>query len=112
MVTGSRSSPRSQYNSSSGSSLSSIAHLPTLAAWLILRLLHLACPGTLLAHLCPVFPVAACSAKAMLGYISLLLWVGILSVAVGMYDITLVKVGAGSPGAPRCSLAQQYLSPS
>jgi hypothetical protein len=31
----------------------------------------------------------------MLGYISLLLWVGILSVAVGMYDITLVKVGAG-----------------
>ena len=28
----------------------------------------------------------------MLGYISLLLWVAILSVAVGLYDITLVKV--------------------
>jgi hypothetical protein len=30
----------------------------------------------------------------MLGEISLLLWVGVLSVAVGLYDITLVKVGA------------------
>jgi hypothetical protein len=28
----------------------------------------------------------------MLGEISLLLWVGVLSVAVGLYDITIVKV--------------------
>jgi hypothetical protein len=30
----------------------------------------------------------------MLGYITLLLWVAILAVAVGAYDVTLVKVRA------------------
>jgi hypothetical protein len=34
----------------------------------------------------------SCRAQAMLGDLCLLLWVGILSVAVGLYDITLVKV--------------------
>lgn len=32
-------------------------------------------------------------AQAVLGYVLLLLWVGILSVAVGVYDLTLVQVG-------------------
>lgn len=29
----------------------------------------------------------------MLGYFPLLLWVAVLSVTVGVYDVTLVKVG-------------------
>lgn len=31
-------------------------------------------------------------ARVMLGYFPLLLWVAVLSVAVGVYDVTLVKV--------------------
>jgi hypothetical protein len=30
--------------------------------------------------------------KVMIGYMPLLVWVALLSVAIGLYDITLVKV--------------------
>lgn len=41
----------------------------------------------------PVLPVLVpCRARVMLGYFPLLLWVAVLSAAVGIYDITLVQV--------------------
>lgn len=38
----------------------------------------------------------------MMGYLSLLLWVAILSVAVGLYDITLVKVSCQALKSLHC----------
>lgn len=45
----------------------------------------------------------------MMGYVSLLLWVAILSVAVGLYDITLVKVKRSSSSSSSTAMSHYHL---